>query len=211
MALETGAPATRCLLAPVWEAGEWLSEAEALQVRNAVGKRRNEYATGRWLARRALDTLGVGVEDLLSGTGREPLWPRGVRGSIAHTDSLAVVLVSNSPLVDGLGIDLEQCGRLQRELVPRILTPQERSTLDEVDPTLLFSAKEAVYKLLYPLVRSYVDFHEVEVSLVPQAQTFAVNYVGSRFELPMLAAVKGYYQKVDNCWLTWVALQTSTS
>ena len=49
---------------------------------------------------------------------------------------------------------------------PKLLTGQERRNLRQIDPTLIFSAKEATYKLLYPLFGVYVDFLDVEISLI---------------------------------------------
>ena len=48
-------------------------------------------------------------------------------------------------------------------------TEQERVTWVHADNrslavTLIFSAKEAYYKAIFPIARRYVDFHEVEVT-----------------------------------------------
>jgi 4'-phosphopantetheinyl transferase EntD len=195
-----------CLHAPVHDATRLLSAAEAAAVSRAVPKRRHEYATARWLAHSALRALERPVNDLLNGPRREPLWPAGVVGSIAHSDRHAVVLVSRDPQLVAAGIDLEQSGRLSAQLVPRIFTARERAALGDVDPTLLFSAKEAVYKLLFPIVRDYVGFHDVEVDLNLCAEKFNLRYVGKNPACHCVTAARGAFLQIDGCWVTRVML-----
>ncbi len=204
--LDRGSAQTLCLYAPVHDATRLLSAAEAAAVSRAVAKRRHEYATARWLAHSALHALERPVMDLLNGPRREPLWPAGVVGSIAHTDRHAVVLVSRDPQLLAVGIDLEQSGRLNAKLVPRILTARERAALGDVDPTLLFSAKESVYKLLFPIVRDYVDFHDVEVELNVCAENFNLRYVGNNPACLCVNAARGDFLQIDGCWVTRVML-----
>jgi 4'-phosphopantetheinyl transferase EntD len=202
---------TVCLHAPVWDASGLLTAAESQTVRRAVLKRRREYATGRWLAHAALRSLGSDTGDLLNGSRREPLWPDGVTGSIAHTDGHAAVLVSRNPIIMGLGIDLEERNRLDPSLVPRILTDREQDQLNGADPTLLFSAKEAVYKLLYPLVREYVEFHAVEILLQMDSSTFSARYVGPNPACRLVERAAGSYLEIGGCWLTRVILTGSST
>jgi 4'-phosphopantetheinyl transferase EntD len=58
---------------------------EAEQVAAAVFRRRQEYAAGRYCARRALSGLGIEGFILLNGPDRAPIWPTGVAGAITHT------------------------------------------------------------------------------------------------------------------------------
>ena len=48
-----------------------------------------------------------------------------------------------------------------------VATPQERRSLgdDPYSERLLFAAKEAVYKAVYPLDRIFFEFHDIEVDL----------------------------------------------
>ncbi|MGC0152590.1 4'-phosphopantetheinyl transferase family protein [Chromobacterium vaccinii] len=134
-------------------------------LRRAVPKRRAEFLAGRRLAREALLRLTGRAADIAIGPQREPLWPDGVRGSISHSGDLAVCLATAA--ADALvGIDVENLlAPSGREAVLRMCTREEELPLLQTSPlgettalTLLFSAKEALFKALFPRVGSYFDF-----------------------------------------------------
>lgn len=203
---------TICVYGPIHDAAHLLTQAEVATLQRALPKRKNEYSTGRWLAHRALKELQRPTTNLLSGQHREPLWPQGTIGSIAHSERHAVVLVSSNPQLAGLGVDLELMGRLDEGLVGSILTERERLRRRNIDPTLIFSAKEAVYKLLFPILREYVDFHDVELLIDPEKHTFTVRYVGNSSACRCIEAAVGSYREIDGHWLTQVGLaKTGTS
>ena len=87
--------------------------------------------------------------------GRAPVWPKGVAGSISHSDSRAVAVVSRTRL--GLGVDIEplMTATQARDIQDLILTTAETALRPpqlcfETFLTLAFSAKECVYKALSP-------------------------------------------------------------
>lgn len=202
-------PRTLCVYGPIHDATHQLTPAEFEPLKRALPKRKNEYSTGRWLAHRALIELQFPTTNLLSGKHREPLWPQGIIGSIAHSERLAVVLVSSNPQLAGLGIDLELMGRLDEGLVDSILTERERRRCSNMDPTLMFSAKEAVYKLLFPILGEYVDFQDVELNIDSAKLTFTVSYVGPNSACRCIEGAMGSYQVIDGHWLTQVGLSTT--
>lgn len=195
-----------CLYSNVGDFTELLTQEEAIAVSSAVVKRRREYSTGRWLARHALSHLGQNPEHLLSGAGRQPLWQEGITGSITHTDTCAAVVVANSADYVGIGIDMEHVGGIDLNMLPKLLTVAERENLNGIDPTLLFSAKEACYKLLYPIVAEYVDFQEVEVSVEESGPFFSLRYIGSSAANAIVEQARGMYMQLDNHWITCVIL-----
>jgi 4'-phosphopantetheinyl transferase EntD len=68
--------------------------------------------------------------------------------------------------VHAIGIDVEPAESLPSELLDLIATPQERLNLSD-DPyhgRLLFVAKEAVYKAVYPLDQVFLEHHDVQIS-----------------------------------------------
>lgn len=157
---ETRAPVPEALLHP----------EEASFVSSAVEKRRQEFAGGRICARRALEELDIFDFPLVVGKNRFPIWPEGTRGSITHTRGYCASLVANSRHYDGIGIDVEQRGRLDRRLEGRICTEEEQSWLaslpasERIDmATVLFSAKEAFYKSQYCVTRKGLGFHDAVV------------------------------------------------
>jgi 4'-phosphopantetheinyl transferase EntD len=156
---------------------------EAVLVERAVTKRKLEFAKGRECARRALERLGVRNFPVLSGPQREPLWPRGIVGSISHTAGLCAAAVCQERAYPGLGIDVEPAEPITADVAARICQESELSGLlglpdfeKLVIARLVFSAKEAVYKCQFPLSRAFVGFEEVELALDP-AGTFRVRWL----------------------------------
>ncbi|WP_018690906.1 4'-phosphopantetheinyl transferase family protein [Algicola sagamiensis] len=137
---------------------------------NAVIKRKSEFLAGRICAKKALSSLSLQYESVQVHTGemREPMWPAGIAGAITHTDQIAIAAISN--LYQGVGIDIEHKmdHKTAKELTPMILTPSERTSnqypLDETSwISLIFSAKESLYKALYPSVQRFFDFQAAKM------------------------------------------------
>src|SRR5688572_23979746 len=63
-----------------------LPSEEAAVVAGSVPKRQRQFAGARTCARRALASLGVPTQAVLSGSRGEPLWPPHVVGSLTHCD-----------------------------------------------------------------------------------------------------------------------------
>ena len=67
--------------------------------------------------------------------------------------------------IPGIGLDIEAARSLDQHLIESVLTVEEGRNYapDDVDPTVLFSCKEAVYKAVYPRFREFLEFHDVEI------------------------------------------------
>jgi 4'-phosphopantetheinyl transferase EntD len=151
---------------------EALRPNERSLISNWSNKRIAEFSTGRYCARRTLESLGLGYQDILIGAGREPLWPDGVTGSISHCDNLVGAITASTAKVKATGLDIEIIGRVEQELWELVFTSTERNFLKQLTPelaalysTVIFSAKECFYKLQYPLTKIYIDFKDVEISI----------------------------------------------
>lgn len=138
---------------------------------SAVPKRRAEFLAGRFAARRALGALGV---DATPGRdeGGCPIWPAGVVGSITHGAERALCAVARAGDLLGIGIDAERLmsASTKDELMARICADTERTALEAAlsapEParvTFAFSAKESLYKCLFPLVGRFMDFSAARV------------------------------------------------
>jgi len=191
-----------CLYSVVGDYTECLAHQEADAVSSAVIKRKKEYSTGRWLAHHALSRLGRDTDALLSGGAREPLWPEAVTGSITHTDSRAAVAVAYTADILGIGLDMERVGAVDQKLLPKLLTDVERENLNGIDSTLIFSAKEACYKLLYPIVGEYVDFQAVEISINRADSSFDTRYIGNSPANAIVEQATGTYKRLDDHWIS---------
>jgi len=139
-------------------------------VRHAVPKRQKEFLAGRYCAREALAQGGKITTDFLPiGSDRLPVWPPGWNGSISHTTDVAVAIVASKTVCQGLGIDVEVPIKKQTfDLIQSsVATSEEMACVREGNPllalTIVFSAKEALFKALYPEVRRIFDFDSVRL------------------------------------------------
>jgi len=157
--------------ADVWVEGGEASELSPLFpeeepiVARAVEKRRREFRAGRHVARRALEDAGGLPCALPRGVHGAPGFPPGYHGSITHTGrehTYAAAVVTPAPRL--VGIDAEMQDELAPELARRIATPLElelAARATDRPGLLVFAAKEAVYKCIYPRARRILGFDEV--------------------------------------------------
>lgn len=146
-----------------------VSEEESAIIAGASLKRRREFAAGRNLARAALSRFGAACDSLVATGSRYPKWPDGYAGSISHNDEFVAVAVTRIGEYRGLGIDLESCDAVGRDLFESILTSEEQydvsSSHDMAMATTVFCCKEAIFKAVYPIYHEFIDFLDVRVSL----------------------------------------------
>lgn len=142
------------------------------ELQNAVAKRQGEFLAGRLAARLALRPYGLGDETVVIGQAREPRWPAGMEGSISHSQlaGQGMALCAVRPGRAGLGLDLEAWldesqtaqlwpGILDEEEWGRLVAGAAAADLSLAEGlTLVFSAKESLFKALYPRVGRYFDF-----------------------------------------------------
>ncbi len=156
---------------------------ERAAVAHAVEKRRREYVAARACARAALAALGLPPTPILNGERGQPLWPPGVVGSITHCAGYRACVVARAHELVGVGIDAEPNEPLPEGVLPRVALAQERAHLAELTRAapavrwdrLLFSAKEAVYKVWFPLAECWLGFEDAVVAIDPRAGTFAAR------------------------------------
>ncbi|MFE3369158.1 4'-phosphopantetheinyl transferase [Streptomyces sp. NPDC059173] len=139
----------------------------------AVERRRREFTTARWCARRALAAAGAPdpAGPLRRGRRGEPLWPEGFTGSITHSGAYRAAVAA--PACPGyvLGIDAERAVPLRPAVAAATACGEEPTHLAALPPvaglpweTLLFSVKEAAYKAWNPLTAAPLGFHSVRVA-----------------------------------------------
>lgn len=112
--------------------------------------RLGERRAGLDAATRALASLGARPATVTGhGDDGRPLWPRGWTGSISHDRGLALAVVA--PLEGsllGVGVDVECALALPWVDAELVVSPAEAVAARRagVDPTELWSAKEAAFK-----------------------------------------------------------------
>lgn len=147
---------------PLDEEAALFSSASDLRVRS--------FRAGRTAARRALARLGEAPTSIGVGAGREPVFPPGVRGSISHSKELAIAAVARESSVRSVGVDLERTRELAPRVVERVASARERDGLSALHALVLFSAKESIYKALYPEVGRWFGFDAALVSVEHDAK-----------------------------------------
>lgn len=156
-------------------------EEEAVVAR-AVDKRRREFTTGRFCARRALELLGEPPVAIPTGARGEPLWPPHIIGSITHCEGYRGAALATKSAAATIGIDAEPNAQLPDGVLPTISLPEERNMLRLLTARrpgvwwdrMLFCAKEAVYKAWFPLTGRWLGFEDAVISLHPDG-TFSAR------------------------------------
>lgn len=137
------------------------------EIARAVIKRRAEFVAGRSLARQALQQLGADDNVVDIDQQRAPVWPTGFVGSISHTDTLAVCAVARYQDIERLGVDIEEyiADEMAYFVYASVVTEVERVLFDRYPGyrhallTVIFSAKESLFKALFPVVGHYFGFN----------------------------------------------------
>jgi 4'-phosphopantetheinyl transferase EntD len=171
-------PSTVAVSEQVGTLSGFLLKEEVEDLGQAVLKRKTEFAAGRTCARTALGSLGFAVRPLLRGAAREPLWPAGVVGSITHCQGYCAAAVAHGEDLLALGIDAEENKPLPPGIIKTIALEEELRWLLATPPQyvcldrLLFSIKECVYKVWYPLTKSWLGFEDLLVTIDLATSTF---------------------------------------
>lgn len=141
-------------------------------IQRSVAKRQAEFLAGRLCARAALQQLDHLDCIPAIGEDRAPVWPAHISGSITHSTGHAAAIVAHKAQWRGLGMDLENILSLERaeRLAGEILTADELQRMALLPReqlallvTLTFSAKESLFKALYPIVQQRFYFEHAEV------------------------------------------------
>ena len=153
------------------------------QVQRSVLARQAEYLAGRLAVRYLQQHRGGAVFQLLSATDRSPLWPVGQMGSLAHSGDCVFAALLATPLHQVaaqriIGLDVESAIVPQHGQISKVnwLSTTERALgvaagLTETElQTLAFSAKESLYKALYPQCQRLMGFQAATLTLIAQTQ-----------------------------------------
>jgi enterobactin synthetase component D len=183
-------------------------------LQRAVLKRQVEFLAGRVCAQQALETLtGDRPAALPTRPDRAPEWPPGVVGAITHTASYAAALVATDTYYQGIGIDCEVILSAENLSLQRyICVPEELEALHTAHGdwtpqqllTLVFSAKESLFKCLYRSVLKIFDFSAARVIALDRVQHAFVMQLEHDLtpHLRMHARWTGHFQHHNNLLMT---------
>lgn len=144
-------------------------------------RRREEFLRGRSAAHLALAHFGVEPTTAIKrGPDGEPLWPEGFVGSITHCHPWTIAVVGRQDEVSAIGVDLESTERMRIEDVRTVICrPPELAWVAGGEPvarlTMLFAAKEAIFKAIYPSCLRRFDFLDVELTPVASENGFVAT------------------------------------
>ena len=169
-------------------------------VNQAVLKRVREFTAGRHIARRAMRQMNVAASSITVAKNRCPVWPDGIVGSISHTDDIVGVALARAQDYVSIGFDIEVGRAVKPELWDMVLTDDEKDNIDlNAEPelaTLVFSCKESVYKAVYPLIGEFLEFRDIEISIVDDG--FDVNCINNGRSNAYTATGRGYLEMDDD-------------
>ncbi|AGP30962.1 4'-phosphopantetheinyl transferase family protein [Corynebacterium terpenotabidum] len=173
-----------------------LHRLERQLVARAVASRQSDFGDARWCAHQALRHWGRDAL-ILRGHQGMPLFPDGTVGTLSHTDGLRGALVGDAGVWRSLGLDLEKAEPLPGGVFHAVTSPSERWALSRLSGnsrcerllgTVLFSAKEAVYKSWFPLAGRFLDFDEAELHLEIDNGTVGAGGVGGTWRARLLTS-----------------------
>ncbi|KAA8998924.1 4'-phosphopantetheinyl transferase superfamily protein [Affinibrenneria salicis] len=173
----------------------------------AVIKRRAEFLAGRYLARLVLNRLGHPGVILSRAADRSPQWPSDIAGSLSHSAGY-VICAAHRRQQDwsGVGLDIEMPVSEEQAatLWPGIVSEEECQWLRtqaitfDAGLTLCFSAKESLFKALYPAVEHYFDFLDARIC--------ALDLRRHSFELELLTDLNATFsagRRFSGIWQRW--------
>ena len=157
-----------------------LPEEEATTSAISSPLRLKEFRRGRHCARLALQQMQIDSPIPRNPDTREPLWPDGVVGSITHSGKWAAAATASVSEIAAIGIDVEQIERSVNPGIARIVCTEDEITwlksLDSAQADLglkaIFSAKESIYKCLFPRCRVPLTFQDATIILLPDWNGF---------------------------------------
>lgn len=156
-------------------------------IERSVHKRQSEYFAGRYLSKILMSlVISQPSKNILSGEDRAPIWPSGISGSISHSNNTVGAIVGLEQNISIVGLDIENIltPTNAKDIKQQIAIDSEYDVMsranhpENIAITLLFSAKESLYKALFPQVKSFFGFDAAQaIRCCPQQKTLSLRLV----------------------------------
>ncbi|MDH5917974.1 4'-phosphopantetheinyl transferase family protein [Vibrio splendidus] len=167
----------KCTFNPIYYseslAIELLGTDLSFKLSHAVLNRKAEFLAGRILAISLLNDLQYSNLKVDIGANRAPVWPVSAKGSISHANQIAICAVSTEKLGKRIGIDVEPLdSEVSTDLIETILSEFEEDLLTKygfvksIAFSFAFSAKESLFKAIFPEVNYYFGFESATVNYI---------------------------------------------
>jgi 4'-phosphopantetheinyl transferase EntD len=181
---------------------EGLFPEETAAVARAIPMRQAEFAAGRRAARNALAQLGHPACAIPVGDHRAPIWPEGMIGTITHDKDLALAAVLPRERTFGIGIDLTEAAPLPGETRHEILPHALEASLTDLEARAGFSAKESLFKALFPHIGTYFGFDTACVTPALAKDSFQIALTQPLKDMPEGTTWQGHIIQEDDHLLT---------
>jgi len=178
--------------------------------------RRQEYIAGRACACESLKQLLIFDFKILRKKNRAPIWPLNIIGSITHSKNEVFTVALEQGEYQGIGIDCEVLIDKKKflSLSSHIATAidisfLQNSQMDEKTVcTLIFSAKESLYKALNPIVDIFFGFEHASIVKINEAESTFIIELNSTLESlkKFNKTYHGFYKISNNQILTLVTV-----
>ena len=185
------------------------------EIKRSIAKRQAEFLAGRVVAMKALVRLGFlnsNVPIIAIGKNRDPIWPTGYVGSITHNKNTAICAIGTIEKTRFLGIDIEttlddvtvsETASQIHDEVEKLVLVNKGLTSNEAT-TLIFSAKESIFKALYPFVQDYFGFESFrvkDINIHQKSITFTISKP-FQYKTKLQENHTVHYQKNKDLFLT---------
>jgi enterobactin synthetase component D len=170
-------------------------------IQRAVLKRKLSFIGGRLCAESALERAGVANAVVRRHESGAPIWPANTVGSITHTDQFAFAVASRSTNV-ALGIDSENIfSDVELKDVQHLCCTESENTHllncanRNLIATIIFSAKESLFKSIHASVKRFVDFNEIELTSIDwHLSTLTMRSVSQHGDLnPLISNCSAFF------------------
>lgn len=168
-------------------------------IENSILKRRMEFSTGRYALHLLLEENGIKNFPVLKDQKGMAVLPPRIAGSISHNNSHCIAVIAEKEKVSGIGVDLENYKLIDTTIHKYFLTRRELDLINtlplaeqQLTAGIIFSAKEAFFKMLYSATGMSVNFHDFEIIFNKEPQLSIKFKPNSTFDLPE-SKIIGYY------------------
>ncbi len=176
--------------------------------------RQKAYTAGRSAAHSAMRELGHPVAPVLMAPDRAPVWPRGLTGSISHSQTCCIAAIGHMDRVAALGVDVEEDSDLDHDLLSTVCTVDERAWLSVLPQAqagvmakLIFSAKECAYKCQYSRSKTLFGFDTLCVTPAPVSGRFEATFLSDIPHFPVGTRLSGRFAIEDGLIITAMTIR----
>jgi 4'-phosphopantetheinyl transferase EntD len=152
---------------PIDDHQSYLNIDEASIIASASIKRKLEFSSGRYCAKKLLEQYNHTNISILPGQNREPVWPDGIIGSISHCKDLCGAVINKRTEIHSIGFDIENIKQTRNDIGRIVCTPEEKQWIKQQNQypynilvLLIFSLKESVYKCIYQYKQIKIGFKD---------------------------------------------------